>query len=135
MERKSLWRSVRTGSWTGPPRVRRVPRLEISSTVFGVRTLHPAKPFCVRVSSLGFRGLGFGFRVARGRSTTRAEDAQGTPTQSHTSPSILVYEESRKDEWPPSRRRKSRNRPMSSEFGSDKTAKARFWPWLSGTRP
>ena len=26
-----------------------------------------------------------------GRGTTRAEDAQGTPTQSHTSPSILVY--------------------------------------------
>ena len=25
--------------------------------------------------------------------TTRAEDAQGTPTQSHISPSILVYEE------------------------------------------
>ena len=24
--------------------------------------------------------------------TTRAEDAQGTPTQSHVSPSILVYE-------------------------------------------
>ena len=28
-----------------------------------------------------------------GRGTTRAEDAQGTPTQSHMSPSILVYEE------------------------------------------
>ena len=28
-------------------------------------------------------------------STTRAEDAQGTPTQSHVSPSILVYEEKR----------------------------------------
>jgi len=27
-----------------------------------------------------------------GRGTTRAEDAQGTPTQSHISPSILVYE-------------------------------------------
>jgi len=26
------------------------------------------------------------------RGTTRAEDAQGTPTQSHISPSILVYE-------------------------------------------
>ena len=30
-------------------------------------------------------------RVA-GRGTTRAEDAQGTPTQSHITPSILVYE-------------------------------------------
>jgi len=28
-----------------------------------------------------------------GRGTTRAEDAQGTPTQSHISPSVLVYEE------------------------------------------
>jgi len=27
-----------------------------------------------------------------GRGAARAEDAQGTPTQSHTSPSILVYE-------------------------------------------
>ena len=27
-----------------------------------------------------------------GRGTTRAKDAQGTPTQSHISPSILVYE-------------------------------------------
>ena len=28
-----------------------------------------------------------------GRGTTRAEEAQGTPTQSHISPSILVYED------------------------------------------
>ena len=28
-----------------------------------------------------------------GRGTARAEDAQGTPTQSHISPGILVYEE------------------------------------------
>ena len=28
-----------------------------------------------------------------GRGTVRAEDAQGTPTQSHISPSILVYED------------------------------------------
>jgi len=31
--------------------------------------------------------------VGSGRGTTRAEDAQGTPTQSHISPSILVYED------------------------------------------
>ena len=31
-------------------------------------------------------------RVIAGRGATRAEDAQGTPTQSHISPSILVYE-------------------------------------------
>jgi len=30
-----------------------------------------------------------------GRGTTRVEDARGTPTQSHISPSILVYEEKR----------------------------------------
>ena len=28
-----------------------------------------------------------------GRGTARAENAQGTPTQSHISPSMLVYEE------------------------------------------
>jgi len=28
-----------------------------------------------------------------GRGTTRTEDAQGTPTQSHISPSKLVYED------------------------------------------
>ena len=32
-------------------------------------------------------------RDLSGRGTARAEDAQGTPTQSHISPSILVYEE------------------------------------------
>ena len=31
-----------------------------------------------------------------GRGTARAEDAQGTPTQSHISPSILVYEDENK---------------------------------------
>ena len=29
-------RDVRTGSWTGPPRGKRAPRVEISPTVFGV---------------------------------------------------------------------------------------------------
>ena len=29
-----------------------------------------------------------------GRGTTRADDAQGTPTENHTSPSIQVYEDS-----------------------------------------
>ena len=28
-----------------------------------------------------------------GRGTTKAEDAQGTPTQSHISPSMIVYED------------------------------------------
>jgi len=33
--------------------------------------------------------------IDSGRGAARAEDAQGTPTQSHISPSILVYEEKR----------------------------------------
>ena len=32
-----------------------------------------------------------------GRGTTRAEDVQATPTQSHISPSVLVYEEKQVD--------------------------------------
>ena len=32
-------------------------------------------------------------RDLSGRGTARADDAQGTPTQSHISPSILVYED------------------------------------------
>ena len=32
-------------------------------------------------------------KTGHGRGTTRAEDAQGTPTQSHISPSIQVYED------------------------------------------
>ena len=31
--------------------------------------------------------------IDSGRGNTRAEDAQGTPTQSHVSPSILAYED------------------------------------------
>jgi len=34
-----------------------------------------------------------GDRLRAGRGTTRAKDAQGTPTQSHISTSILVYED------------------------------------------
>ena len=33
--------------------------------------------------------------MAQQRGAARAEDAQGTPTQSHISPRILVYEDSR----------------------------------------
>ena len=33
------------------------------------------------------------FSFITGRGTARAEDAQGTPTQSHILPSILVYED------------------------------------------
>ena len=34
--------------------------------------------------------------IDSGGGTTRAEDAQGTPTQSHIPPSILVYEDAEK---------------------------------------
>jgi len=48
-----------------------------------------------KVDTLGLlvqiRQLSSGDRLRVG--TTRAEDAQGTPTQSHISPSILVYQE------------------------------------------
>jgi len=33
------------------------------------------------------------FNLIDGRGTAKAEDAKGTPTQSYTSPSILVYED------------------------------------------
>jgi len=50
-----------------------------------------------RVSNIGFRLTCVVFRVDDrvrvGRGAARAEDAQGTPTQSHMSPSILVYED------------------------------------------
>ena len=39
-----------------------------------------------------FPGLGRPTEVSR-RGTARAEDAQGTPTQSHISPSILIHGE------------------------------------------
>ena len=49
-------------------------------------------PVCFRYESVNFwRVIDSG--LVSGRGTTRAEDAQGTPTQSHISPSILVYEE------------------------------------------
>ena len=35
--------------------------------------------------------------IDSGRGAARAEDAQGTPTHSHISPSILVYEDQRQD--------------------------------------
>ena len=38
-----------------------------------------------------FRGMIDSGLEGSGRGAARAEDAQGTPTQSHVSPSILVY--------------------------------------------
>ena len=39
-------------------------------------------------------------RVAAGRGAVIAEDARGTPTQSHISPSILVYDGKSPEAWP-----------------------------------
>ena len=62
--------------------------------------LHPlASGFRLRVEVLGssvqdaHRLPGVIDSGFSGRGATRAEDVQGTPTQSHISPSILVYEE------------------------------------------
>ena len=38
-------------------------------------------------------GLDGSTEFLSGRGAARAEDAQGTPTQSHISPSLLVYED------------------------------------------
>jgi len=40
-----------------------------------------------------------GDKTQAGRGTTRAEDVQGTPTQSHILSSILVYEDRRERVW------------------------------------
>jgi len=45
---------VGTGSWTGPPRGKRTPRVEISSTIFGVRGV-TARPQSERDPSRGAR--------------------------------------------------------------------------------
>ena len=52
-----------------------------------------------------------------GRGAARVEDAQGTPTQSHVSPSILVYEEHNSN---------IRRGSLVSELGTNKPVKARF---------
>ena len=63
---------VRTGSWTGPPRGKRAPRVAISSTVFGVRGVRALifrKESCQQTEfggwGVGFTllGLGEGIRV------------------------------------------------------------------------
>jgi len=48
-------------------------------------------------------------RLRAGRGTARAEDAQGTPTQSHMLPSMLVYEEE-------TSKAEARREPLKHEF-------------------
>ena len=52
----------------------------IQKWTFSLRGTNPSTYACDRL------------RIVTGRGATRAKDAQGTPTQSHISPSILVYE-------------------------------------------
>ena len=94
-----------------------------------------------------------------GRGTTRAEDAQGTPTQSHISPSILEYEDRTRKKCGESEPLlgammfllyhetrlerivaidiftsalvRTRHRTRQYEFGTNKTVKARLWLWLN----
>ena len=63
-----------------------------------VESSHPHsgihRDFANARNALGLREWYFdGLMVGTGRGTARAEDAQGTPTQGHTSPSILVDED------------------------------------------
>ena len=93
--------------WEGthvPPRQAQNPRPEhpappsdrTATSASQRKTEHVNDVSLSRVIESGLARLnGFSFITstgARGRGTTRAEDAQGTPTQSHISPSILVYE-------------------------------------------
>jgi len=67
-----------------------------------------------------------------GRGFTRAEDAQGTPTRSHISPSILVYEEKRGTDSGGGRG--PYKTPKTDQFGSQPVSTdRREWP-VSGTK-
>ena len=62
----------------------------------GVRVQGSPHATCFRVWDSGRRVQGPGLVDLSGRGAARAEDAQGTPTQSHISPSItLVYEDNK----------------------------------------
>jgi len=71
--------------------------VRVSVLIGQVALAQPLKPgFKFGVSCSGLIDSGFvGSTDLSGRGTTRAEDAQGTPTQSHISPSIQEYEDYR----------------------------------------
>ena len=69
-----------------------------------------------------YRPVNFAAVTGSGRGTTRADDAQGAPTQSHISPSILVYEEEQMKIKSMRRRRARAHRfrePKKTERGLD----------------
>ena len=51
--------------------------------------------------------------IDSGRGATRADDAQGTPTQSYMSPSILVHEDN--EQSPSTPQRRGRREPLYKE--------------------
>ena len=57
-----------------------------------------------------------------GRGTARAEDAHGTPTQSHTSPRILVYEEKLADVYRAEAERRGNTLIGLKDFRTEKGA-------------
>ena len=53
----------------------------------------PRRPLSLKLCDKKVPPLALPQLIDSGRGTARADDAQGTPTQSQISPSILVYEE------------------------------------------
>jgi hypothetical protein len=74
---------------TRPTRGLYVQEVDVGGALYGYRVnmanTRQSKPD----SGLGFRVIDFGLFSSTGRGSARAEDAQGTTTQSHRSPSVL----------------------------------------------
>ena len=62
----------------------------------------------------------------------RAEDGQGTPTQSHKLPNILVYEDSGLGCTATGREDDNLNRVNHFDIENNRT---RFWSWLCNSVP
>ena len=131
-------RGVRVCRWGGVPNTKPHAR-SVSSTTHP----QPALPLINKRTFCSFPlpGCGRGVRVGRrgddrrsaqhrgcalnsslsGRGAARAEDAQGTPTQSHISTSKTWFRGFRV--------------PLSIEYGTHETVKAILRSWLSGKSP
>jgi len=62
----AVWKvfTVKTGSWTGPPRENRAPKVGMSSTAFGVRAYGPLSGHLETAAALDVdRGAWFGHGV------------------------------------------------------------------------